>query len=108
MRSVNFGTVTIKESLPQEVKYLKYLETFQVYGNANTMLLNIALENHICELKHLKNLQIGGYGLVSLPEDFKKLPNIGITGFECQQLYRCTGCIDQRKLPCTEKVDAER
>ena len=73
VRSVNFGTVTIKESLPQEVKYLKYLETFQVYGNANTMLLNIALENHICELKHLKNLQIGGYGLVSLPEDFKKL-----------------------------------
>ncbi len=37
------------------------------------MLLNIALENHICELKYLKNLQIGGYGLVSLPEDFKKL-----------------------------------
>ena len=73
VRSVNFGTVTTKESLPQEVKYLKYLETFQVYGNANTMLLNIALENHICELKHLKNLQIGGYGLVSLPEDFKKL-----------------------------------
>lgn len=73
VRSVNFGTVTIKESLPQEVKYLKYLETFQVYGNANTMLLNIALENHICELKYLKNLQIGGYGLVSLPEDFKKL-----------------------------------
>lgn len=73
VRSVNFGTVTTKESLPQEVKYLKYLETFQVYGNANTMLLNIALENHICELKYLKNLQIGGYGLVSLPEDFKKL-----------------------------------
>ena len=73
VRSVNFGTVTTKESLPQEVKYLKYLETFQVYGNANTMLLSIALENHICELKHLKNLQIGGYGLVSLPEDFKKL-----------------------------------
>lgn len=73
VRSVNFGTVTTKESLPQEVKYLKYLETFQVYGNANTMLLNIALENHICELKYLKNLQISGYGLVSLPEDFKKL-----------------------------------
>lgn len=29
VRSVNFGTVTIKESLPQEVKYLKYLETFK-------------------------------------------------------------------------------
>ena len=75
VRSVNFGTVTIKESLPQEVRYLKYLETFQVYGNANTMLLNIDLENHICELEYLKNLQIGGYGLVSLPEDFYRLGN---------------------------------
>ena len=56
VRSVNFGTVTIKESLPQEVRYLKYLETFQVYGNANTMLLSIDLENHICELEYLKNL----------------------------------------------------
>ena len=75
VRSVNLGTITTKESLPQEVRYLKYLETFQVYGNANTMLLSIDLESHICELKHLKNLQIGGYGLVSLPEDFKKLGN---------------------------------
>ena len=75
VRSVNFGTVTIKESLPQEVRYLKYLETFQVYGNANTMLLSIDLENHICELEYLKNLQIGGYGLVSLPEDFNRLGN---------------------------------
>ena len=48
---------------------------FQVYGNANTMLLSIDLENHICELEYLKNLQIGGYGLVSLPEDFDRLGN---------------------------------
>lgn len=73
VRSVNFGTITIKESLPQEVKYLKYLETFQVYGNENSMLQNIALESDICELKYLKNLQIGGYGLVSLPDDFYRL-----------------------------------
>lgn len=73
VRSVNFGTITIKESLPQEVKYLKYLETFQVYGNENSMLQNIALESDICELKYLKNLQIGGYGLISLPDDFYRL-----------------------------------
>ncbi len=39
------------------------------------MLLSIDLENHICELEYLKNLQIGGYGLVSLPEDFDRLGN---------------------------------
>ena len=75
VRAVNFGTIMTKETLPQEVRYLKYLETFQVYGNANTMLLSIDLDSHICELKHLKHLQIGGYGLVSLPEDFVKLGN---------------------------------
>ena len=73
VRAVNFGTVGTKESLPQEVKYLKYLETFQVYGNENTMLLNIELGSDICELKYLKNLQIGGYGLVALPKDFSRL-----------------------------------
>lgn len=73
VRALNFTMLDTKESLPQEVKYLKYLETFQVYGNANTMLLNIKLGSEICELKHLKYLQIGGYGLTDLPEDFARL-----------------------------------
>lgn len=37
------------------------------------MLLNIELGSDICELKYLKNLQIGGYGLVALPKDFSRL-----------------------------------
>ena len=73
VRSVNFGTVTIKESLPQEVKYLKYLETFQVYGNANTMLLNICTGKPYLRTEILEELADWRYGLVSLPEDFKKL-----------------------------------
>lgn len=76
VRAVNFTMVNTKESIPQEVKYLKYMETFQVYGNVNTMLLNIELGSEICELEHLKHLQIGGYGLVSLPDDFNRLDKL--------------------------------
>lgn len=73
VKAVSFAMVTTTETLPQEVHYLKYVETFSVFGNVNTMLLSIPLGTELCDLKYLKNLQIGGYGLVSLPEEFKKL-----------------------------------
>lgn len=105
VRSVNFGTVTTKESLPQEVRYLKYLETFQVFGNANTMLLNIALENHICELKHLKNLQIGGYGLVSLPEDFDRLGNTLVSlDLSANNFTAVPAVLTKEKFPALRKL----
>jgi hypothetical protein len=37
------------------------------------MLLSIELGNEICDLEYLKHLQIGAFGLVSLPDDFVKL-----------------------------------
>ncbi len=73
VRSAKFMMCNTKESIPQEVRYLKYLETLNVYSNVNTMLLNIELGSDICGLKHLKHLQIGAFGLVSLPDDFYKL-----------------------------------
>lgn len=73
IRKVKFGLFSTKETIPQEVRHLKYLETFSVYGNANKMLLSIDLGAEITELKHLKHLQIGAYGIVSLPSDFVKL-----------------------------------
>ena len=69
------------------------------------MLLSIDLENHICELEYLKNLQIGGYGLVSLPEDFDRLGNSLESLDLSAQLHRCTRCIDSKQLPKTEKSD---
>ena len=73
VRSAKFMMCNTKESIPQEVRYLKYIETLNIYSNVNTMFLNIELGNDICELKHLKHLQIGAFGLVSLPDDFYKL-----------------------------------
>lgn len=73
VRSANFMMCNTKESIPQEVRYLKYIETLNIYSNVNTMLLSIELGSEICELQHLKHLQIGAFGLVSLPDDFAKL-----------------------------------
>ena len=73
VRSANFKMCHTEESIPQEIRYLKYLETLNIYSNVNTMFLSIDLGSDICELKHLKHLQIGAFGLVSLPEDFWKL-----------------------------------
>ncbi len=75
VRSAQFFMFNTKESIPQEVRHLKYAEKLSFFSNTNTMFLNIKLGNEICELKHLKNLDISSYGLISLPDDFVKLGN---------------------------------
>jgi len=75
VRSVAYAMMKTNESIPQEVRYLKYLESLDVSSNTNTMLLSIDLGNEICELDYLKHLRMFSYGLVSLPDDFDKLGN---------------------------------
>ena len=76
VRSVAYAYIDTEESLPAEIKYLKYLETFSVSTNINTMLLNIDLGPEICGLQYLKHLKLFSYGLVSLPEEFTNLKNL--------------------------------
>lgn len=73
VRKADFKMCYTKESIPQEIRYLKYIETLNIYSNVNTMLLSIDLGNEICDLEYLKHLQIGAFGLSSLPDDFVKL-----------------------------------
>lgn len=73
VREANIMMSNTKESIPQEIRYLKYIETLNIYSNVNTMLLSIELGSEVCELEYLKHLQIGAFGLVSLPDDFVKL-----------------------------------
>ena len=73
VREANFMMSNTKESIPLELRYLKYIETLNIYSNVNTMLLSIELGSEICDLEYLKPLQIGAFGLVSLPDDFVKL-----------------------------------
>lgn len=73
VRSVAYAMFRTAESIPQEIRYLKYLESLSISSNTNTMLLSIDLGSEICQLDYLKHLDMFSYGLVSLPEDFKKL-----------------------------------
>ena len=73
VRSADIMMCYTKESIPQEIRYLKYIETLNIYSNVNTMLLSIELGSEVCELEYLKHLQVGAFGLVSLPDEFVKL-----------------------------------
>jgi hypothetical protein len=73
IRSVAYSMFRTEESIPQEIRYLKYLETLYLGSNTNTMLLDIELGSEICELQYLKHLTLFAYGLSTLPDNFKKL-----------------------------------
>ena len=51
VRSANIMMCYTKESIPQEIRYLKYIETLNIYSNVNTMLLSIELGSEVCELE---------------------------------------------------------
>ena len=76
VRKASFMMCKTKESIPYELRYLRYIETLNIYSNVNTMLLSIDLGSEICNLKHLKHLQIGAFGLKSLPDEFKNLSQL--------------------------------
>ena len=76
VRKASFMMCYTKESIPYEIRHLKYIETLNIYSNVNTMLLSIDLGDEICGLEHLKHLQIGAFGLVSLPDSLKKLKKL--------------------------------
>ena len=76
VKKASFALMSTKESLPYEVRYLTAADEIYVFGNANTFLLNLTLGEDICELKQLRRLTVGAYGLVSLPESLTKLENL--------------------------------
>ncbi len=75
VREANFYIFSTQE-MPEQVKYLKYAETLSFYGNVNAFLKNIDLPSDICELKYLKNLQLGSMGLISLPSQMNQLTSL--------------------------------
>lgn len=78
VRSVEYVMLATEESLPMEVKYLKYLESLSVAYNSNKMLQSLDLGTDVCELQYLRNLRVCSYGLVSLPDEFVKLKNLEV------------------------------
>ncbi len=73
VRSVTFSFFDTEESIPEQIKHLKYLESLTFWSNSNTFLKSIHLESDICDLEYLKGLTLFSYGVVTLPEEFVKL-----------------------------------
>lgn len=75
VRSVKFSMFNLKagETLPKEVKNLKFLESFSIASNENNQIREVELGEDICELAYLKHLTVQAYGLTHLPANFKKL-----------------------------------
>lgn len=73
VRSASFTLFNTKESIPQEVHYLTYVETLSFYSNTNTANKSIILEDNLSELKYLKDLTVSAYGLIELTNDLVKL-----------------------------------
>lgn len=112
VRSVQFMLINLKdgETLPKEVRHLKYLESFTIQSNANWQIRNISLGEEICELKHLKELSVYALGLEKLSENFIKLGgkvddsyvglealNLASNGFN--QLSDITNVVNQENFP---------
>lgn len=61
------------ETLPKEIRYLKYLESFTIQSNSNRQTRTVSLGEEICDLEYLKNLSVISYGMNKLPDNFVNL-----------------------------------
>ncbi|MBR2318820.1 MAG: hypothetical protein IKA52_04010 [Bacteroidaceae bacterium] len=99
VRSVEYFLLKTEESIPAEIKHLKYLESLSISSNTNTMLLNIDLGPEVCSLEHLKNLRIFAYGLVSLPDEFVNLKKLEVLDLSANNFNSIPEMLTQENFP---------
>lgn len=77
VRSVKFSMINLQdgESLPKEIRHLKYLESFSVQSNENNQIRKISLGEEIGGLQYLKNLTVAAVGINVFPDNFAELGN---------------------------------
>lgn len=76
VRTVQFSFFHLEETLPAEIRHLKYAETISFRSNSNVFMKSLTLGEEITTLKNIKELQLYSIGLVSLPDSFKNLENL--------------------------------
>ena len=99
VRSASYAFFETKESLPKQIKHLKYLESLSIMSNVNTMLLSIDLGPEICELKYLKELEIFSYGLTSLPAEFVNLKSLEVLDISANNFTEIPAVLTKENFP---------
>ena len=105
IRSLSFMQFNLNESetLPKEIKYLKYLEEFSITSNTNRQTKDMELGEEICELKNLKRLAVVAYGLYKLPENFEalgeKLEYLDLGSNNFRKLSDVTNVVNRTNFP---------
>ena len=105
VRSVHFAMIDLQdgETLPKEIRHLKYLESFAVMSNANRQIRTIHLGEEICELEYLKNLTVFSLGIEDFPNNFvklgKKLEKLDLASNNFKTLSVITEKVNQNNFP---------
>ena len=104
VRSVRFSMFNLKsgETLPKEVRNLKFLESFTLAANENNQIREVELGEDICELKYLKNLTIQAYGMTHLPANFvnlgKSLETLNLVSNNFNKLSDITNVVNEKNF----------
>lgn len=105
VRSVQYSMVDLQdgESLPKEIRHLRYLESFTVQSNANRQIRTVYLGEDICGLEYLKDLMIFSFGINALPENFaqlgKRMENLDLTSNNFKTLSVITDVVNEKNFP---------
>ena len=86
------------EGLPYEIRYLTAAEEIYIFSNENSMLKSINLGEDILELKNLKRLTVGAFGLSELPSNFA-MPNLEYLDLGSNNFQRIPEVINPTNLP---------
>lgn len=105
VRSVSYAMIDLQdgETLPREIRHLKYLESFSVQSNSNRQVRTILLGDEICELEYLKNLTVFSMGINALPENLKnlgdKLETLNLESNNFNSLSAITDVVNEANFP---------
>ena len=86
------------EGLPYEVRYLTAADEIYIFSNENSMLKSLNLGEDILELKNLKRLTVGAFGLTELPENFS-FPNLEYLDLGSNNFQKVPEVINSTNLP---------
>lgn len=104
IRSVTFRIINLQdgESLPREIRHLKYLESFAIKSNENSQIRTISLGEEIGGLAYLKNLTVFAVGINTLPTNFVELGEtlevLDLSGNNFQSLSVITDIVNEENF----------